>query len=231
MIHQLSLLEQQRLELGVTAALRVPFIAGVEGYAFESLFHFVKNLPLPNPHAVRRSKTLFDCVDASNRIGWSLKSVQKNPSTKGFELVVQRADIFKKRIALGFPDIRVDSAPTQLGAAVLHHWNTKIEQDMQRQGVREGRIAVLLKSTNHQQYAYLEQSLVQYQTADLLWTWTDQTQTGLQARRVLDDTVVFRWYPNQKQLFESFTLPPEAFRFLVSPSRLVVDDFLIRMKL
>ena len=107
--------------------------------------------------------------------------------------------------------------------------NAKIEEDMERQGVREGRIAVLLKSTNHQQYAYLEQSLVQYQIADLLWTWTDETQTGLQARRVLDDTVVFRWYPNQKQLFESFTLPSETFRFLVNPSRLVVEDFLIRM--
>ena len=229
MIQQLSLLEQQRLELGVAAALRVPFIAGVEGYVFESLFHFIKSLPLPNPHAVRRSKTLFDCVDASNRIGWSLKSIQKNPNTKGFELVVQRADVLKKRVALGFPDLRVDSAPMQLGEAVLRHWNAKIEEDMERQGVREGRIAVLLKSTNHQQYAYLEQSLVQYQIADLLWTWTDETQTGLQARRVLDDTVVFRWYPNQKQLFESFTLPSETFRFLVNPSRLVVEDFLIRM--
>jgi hypothetical protein len=224
-----SPLEQQRLELGVAAALQVPFIAGVEGYVFESLFHFVKGLPLPNPHATRRSKTLFDCVDATNRIGWSLKSVQKNPSARAFELVIQRADVLKKRTLLELPDLHVNSLPELLGAAVLRHWNMKIEADMARQGVREARIAVLLKSTNHTRYAYLEQSLVRYTPEDLLWTWTDASQTGLQARRVADNSIVFRWYPNQKQLFENFNLPPEAFRFAVHPMREGVEAFLERM--
>ena len=116
--------EQQRLIQSVAAALTVPLIAGVEGYVFEALFHYVKNLPLPNPHAVRRSKTLFDCVDASRRLGWSLKSVQKSPTAAAFELVVQRTDIIKKHTILGFPELHINSPAEQLGAAVLAHWSS-----------------------------------------------------------------------------------------------------------
>ncbi len=230
MIHIPSLTEQQRLERTVSALLQIPFIAGVEGYVFESLFHFIKGLPLSNPHAVRRSKTLFDCVDATERIGWSLKAVQKNPSARGFELVVQRADVLKKKTLLGLPDLHATSEPAQLGLAVLRHWNMKIEADMLRQGVREARIAVLLKSVNHRKYAYLEQTLQRYTPDELIWTWTDATQTGLQARDVLNNAIVFRWYPNQKQLFESFILPPDAFRFEVNPVREGVEAFLDRMQ-
>jgi hypothetical protein len=229
-VYLLSDNEEHRLIQGIVAALQVPLIAGVEGYVFEALFHYVKNLPLPNPHAFRRSKTLFDCVDATKRIGWSIKAVQKSPQATAFELVVQRADVIKKRTALGFPNLSVNSSAEQLGMAVLAHWNAKISQDMQRQGVQEARVVVLLKSNNHKHYAYLEQDLVRYAPEDLIWSWTDASQTGLQAKRISDGTMVFRWYPNQKQLFESFSLPPQAFRFSLEAKRFSMAAFLERMQ-
>lgn len=227
---ELSTLERERLENSIAAALSVPFIAGVEGYVFEALFHFVKNLPLPNPHAAKRSKTLFDCVDAGQRIGWSLKSVQKNPNTASFELVIQRADILKKRIQLELPNLNLESSPELLGLGILRHWNQKITTDMERQGVRSARVAVLLKSSNHRRYAFLEQELRMYAPEELLWSWTDETRTGLQARHSANGQIIFRWYPNQKQLFENFNLPPQAFRFEVQPTRLSVQGFLERMR-
>ena len=227
---ELSLLERERLQNSIAAALSVPFIAGVEGYVFEALFHFVKGLPLPNPHAAKRSKTLFDCVDASARIGWSLKSVQKNPATTSFELVIQRADIIKKRIQLELPDLSLESTPEHLGLGILRHWNQKITADMERQGVRSARVAVLLKSNNHRLYVFLEQELRLYTAEELLWSWTDEKHTDLQARHTTNGQIVFRWYPNQKQLFENFNLPPLAFRFEVQPARLNVQDFLERMR-
>jgi hypothetical protein len=227
---ELSSLERERLQDSIAAALSVPFIAGVEGYVFEALFHFVKNLPLPNPHATKRSKTLFDCVDASQRIGWSLKSVQKNPSSNSFELVIQRADIIKKRQQLELPDLNLDSSPERLGEGILKHWTQKITGDMERQGVRSARVAVLLKSNNHRRYAFLEQEVRLYQPEELSWSWTDDTHTGLQARHANDGQIVFRWYPNQKQLFENFNLPQQAFRFEVQPTRLSVPSFLERMQ-
>lgn len=130
MIYTLSNIEQIRLQEAIESALKVPFIAGVEGYIFESIFHYVKDLPLSNPHSEKRSKLLFDCADSQRKIGWSLKAVQKSPETNSFELVTQRADIFKKKIELGFPKISLNSPTDEIGNAILQHWNQKIEADM-----------------------------------------------------------------------------------------------------
>jgi hypothetical protein len=173
-IYTLSSEEQARLTQAIRAALAVPFIAGVEGYVWETVFHYVKELPLPDPHADLRKKLLFDAVSANDGIGWSLKAVQKTPTVGSlFEVVIQRADVMKKRATLGFPKLTLDSSPRTIGTAVLKHWQNKIRADSQSQQVTRPRIAILLKSRNHRHYALLEQDLAQYSNAELSWSWTD----------------------------------------------------------
>ena len=164
-------------------------------------------------------------MNANTRVGWSLKAVQKSPVSSSFELVIQRADILKKRKALGFPKLTLKSSANDLGRAILAHWNKKINEDMKNQGVDRPRVAILLKSSDHRRYALLEQDLHKFTPSELIWSWTDETRTGLQARRK-DNSVALRWYPNQKQLFESFTLSAECYRFEVNPDPLSLDDFL-----
>jgi len=95
-IYSLSSKERARLTQAIRAALAVPFIAGVEGYVWEAVFHYVKGLPLPDPHADLRRKLLFDAVSKKGGIGWSLKAVQKTPTVGAtFEVVIQRADVRK----------------------------------------------------------------------------------------------------------------------------------------
>ncbi|MBI3740021.1 MAG: hypothetical protein HY258_13320, partial [Chloroflexi bacterium] len=133
-----------------------------------------------------------------------LKAVQKTPKTgTTVEVVIQRADVIKKRTALGFPTLSLTSSPSTIGAAVLKHWQDKIATDSQAQQVNRPRIALLLKSRNHRQYALLEQDLVQHTQDDLVWSWTDKEHNGLQAKHKGTNAVVYRWYPNQKQ----FVLP------------------------
>lgn len=141
MIYKLSLAEKKKLQQTIQAALSVPFIAGIEGYVWESIFHFVKGLALPNPHSDKRKKLLFDAVDSKHKRGWSLKAVQKAPRVgMNFALVIQRADVLQKRVELGIADLTLDSPPTQLGHAILAHWNRKIVRDMQTQGITQPRV-------------------------------------------------------------------------------------------
>ncbi len=141
MIYKLSLAEKKKLQQTIQVALSVPFIAGIEGYVWESIFHFVKGLALPNPHSDKRKKLLFDAVDSKHKRGWSLKAVQKAPRVgMNFELVIQRADVLQKRVELGIADLTLDSPPTQLGHAILAHWNRKIVRDMQTQGITQPRV-------------------------------------------------------------------------------------------
>jgi hypothetical protein len=218
--------QQDRLQRAIRAALGVPFIAGVEGYVWEAIFHYVKGLDLPNPHSEKRKKLLFDAVDRKSKTGWSLKAVQKSPNALTFELVIQRADVIKKKMTLGFPELTLKSSPQHIGNAVLRHWNSKILSDMHTQGVVDGRVGLLLKSKNHRQYTFIEQKLRAFAEEELSWSWTDKTETGLQAKNNNDGRISLRWYPNQKQLFETFEVGEGAYSFGVDPDPLDPDDFI-----
>ena len=114
--------ERSRFIKGIRAAIAVPFIDGIEDYIWEVVFSYIYNLPLVDPLTNTRAKLLFDVVDASRSIGWSCKALQW-PIVPGgeFELVIQRADIFKKAAALGFPALNVGSPCAVLGEALLKH--------------------------------------------------------------------------------------------------------------
>jgi hypothetical protein len=227
MTYALSVAERTRLLQAVRAALTVPLIAGVEGYVREAIFHYIKGLPLPDPHSNIRKKLLFDAVDEATGIGWSLKAVQKTPQVgANIEVVIQRADVLKKRIVLGFPKLTLKSDPQTLGAAVLTHWQNKVAVDCQIQAVSQPHVAVLVKSRDHRHYALIEQRIAWYERGDLLWSWTDAQHKGLQAKHQTTGTIIYRWYPNQKQFFEVFTLSADCFLFDVDSTRLDPVEFI-----
>ncbi|MFM6345436.1 MAG: hypothetical protein ACKPFK_09860, partial [Dolichospermum sp.] len=96
--------EIERLKQAIIATVASPVIGSIEDYAWEAIFHYVKDIPLTDP-ALGRSKLLYDAVNFLTKTGWSLKSLQlsnlKISST--FFFVIQRADVISKADQLGFP--------------------------------------------------------------------------------------------------------------------------------
>lgn len=224
-MYNLTDIEKQRLRQTIRAVYAVPFIDDLEDYVWESVFAYAKGILPIDPLLHTRKKFLFDVVNRDNGIGWSIKAVQSQlKSTIELpceqEIVIQRADIFKKAEKLGFRELSTGSPPEQLGAALLRHWYEKVNHDAQKQEIQDKRVCVLLKSRDRKHYVFLEEELVVYDSGDLSWAWTDDTRTGLQARQVKDGRLVFRWYPNQKQFFERFSFPTDAFQFRIEPKRL-----------
>lgn len=231
-MYHLSDDEKTRLIRGIQAAYAVPFIHDITDYIWEAIFSYAKSLALVDPLQNTRSKLLFDVVDtqrplADGLIGWSAKAKQLEGNllpTSSFELVIQRADIFKKGKDLGFDTLNIDTPPDILGKALLQRWNMKLEGDAIKQKVSDRRICILVKSKNRNTYCCYENMLTTYLQNDLEWTWTDVSRTGLQGARKADRKVVYRWYPNQKQFFEKFTLPENAWFFSLAPRRLPIGE-------
>lgn len=62
--------EIERLRKAIIATVASPVIGSIEDYAWEAIFHYVKDIPLSDP-AFGRSKLLYDTVDIQTRSGWS----------------------------------------------------------------------------------------------------------------------------------------------------------------
>lgn len=217
--------QQKRLENGLHAAFAVPFIDDVEDFVWEVIFSYALGIDVVDPFTNIRSKKLFDVIEKKTRTGWSCKALQWRVAERvEFELVIQRADIFKKCKSLGFDELSIDSPEADLGAALLKHWHDKIEADAKTQGADNMRISVLLKNDARSRFAYYEDQLTLYKPGDIAWAWTDSSKTGLQGKRKSDEFCIFRWYPNQKQLFERFQLPEGCKPFSLTPRRLKVQD-------
>ena len=221
--------EKQRLVEAIRAVYAIPFVDDIEDYIWEAIFTYSKDIPSFDPLTNTRSKNLFDVVDKKSKIGWSIKAAQVSQNAIilpcEFEVVIQRADIFTKAKELGFGPLSTESSPEALGAALLKHWyEEKVQQDAKDQGVEERRVSILLKSKDRKSYVYFEEKLVEYRENDLAWAWTDKKRRGLQAKRIKDNVLVFRWYPNQKQFFERFIFPEDAYEFCIEPKRLAAGD-------
>ncbi len=213
--------ELARLKTAIQAALAIPFIDDIEDYIWEAIFSHSKNIPIVDPLFSIRSKQLFDIVDPVKKIGWSAKAIQWAVTPPcAFELVIQRADIFKKAHDLGFETLSKDSSTSQLGSALLKHWNGKIRLDSQAQGIKDARVCILLKSRDRKKFAYFEEDLAQYHDGELIWKWSDESKQGLQGIRKKDQFCIYRWYPNQKQLFERFWLCDNTPLFEIEPKRI-----------
>ena len=216
--------EKELLRSSLRAVMAVPFIDDVEDFVWESVFAHVKRLQVPDPLFEIRSKRLFDVVDPVSRTGWSAKTIKCSSLAVNsqFELVIQRADIVKKAADLGFPGLTLDAPESTLGEALLTHWRRKVEEDSVYQSVdpERRRVCILLKGTEPNHYAFFEDQLAMYPSSDLQWRWTDGSMVGLQGYVASTGLLVYRWYPNQKQFFERFVLPDDAFFFELAPVRL-----------
>lgn len=223
--YQLTNEQKERLIKGVTASLSLPLIDSLEDFIWEAVFCYMKGIELFDPLFTKRSKLLFDVVDSQNSIGWSAKSLQwtVRPSIE-FELVIQRADVFKKRDDLGFPNLDRNSPPDTIGTGLIEHWQRKVINDSLLQNVTDKRICILLKTANNQKFAYFEEELRLYNPNEIRWEWTNSSKTGLQGFRKKDNFCVYRWYPNQKQFFERFKLYDNAYIFETDIVRLPLDE-------
>jgi len=104
--------QKAKLVKGVTASLSLPIVDSLEDFIWEAVFCYAKGVKLFDPLFAKRSKLLFDIVNEPNKIGWSAKSLQCYVrESVEFELVIQRADVFKKRDDLGFPNLDINSSP------------------------------------------------------------------------------------------------------------------------
>ncbi len=222
----LSESQLERIEKGLKTAIAIPFIDDIEDYIVEAILEYTKEIDGVDPFNNIRSKRLYDVVDNKNQIGYSVKSLKwafKAGVASEFELVIQRADIFKKAKKLGFDSLSIDTDPQVLGAALLAHWRNKVEEDAVFQNVKSQRVFVLLKSIDNKKFAFFEEDIVLYKPSDITWKWTDETRTGLQGIRNEDQMCVYRWYPNQKQFFERFLLPANIQKIEITPIRLSKD--------
>lgn len=216
-----------RMEKGLKAAIAIPFIDDIEDYVVEAILKYTKEIDGVDPFTNKRSKRLYDVVDSPTSVGYSVKSLKwdfRDNAETEFELVIQRADIFKKAQMLGFEHLDVNSDTQSLGAALLEHWKRKVEDDAKFQGVKSKRIFVLLKSTNNRKFAFFEEDIQLYNADELTWKWTDDNKTGLQGIRKKDQMCIYRWYPNQKQFFERFKLPANIQKLDIIPQRLGKDQ-------
>jgi len=221
--------EVERLRQSIIATIASPVIGSIEDYTWEAIFHYVKDIPLSDP-ALGRSKLLYDAVDIVTKTGWSLKSLQLNSLQLGsiFLFVIQRADIIKKAIQLGFPGLTEQSSPDELGAAIIQHWNEKIISSKIAQNVVNSYESILLKTIKGYEYIYCEFPLNPLDPNTFSWAWTVDRSTkgsgaGLQGR--IADKIELVWYKNQKQLFRARTIPSQAVRITVERTRLTLDRY------
>lgn len=218
--------ELSRFKKALAACYAFPFIDGIEDYVVEAILEYAKGIDGVDPMSDTRTKKLYDVVDESNHIGWSVKSIQTtNIQNRNIELVIQRADIFKKAEELGFGSLSLDSPTEDLGAALIKHWGDKVKQDAIAQNVQNRRIFIMLKSPKPSlKVALFEAPLIVHSPNSLIWEWTDESRKGLQGKDNQTGRIVHRWYPGQKQLFESFTLPEEIEYFTIDSTRLRKEE-------
>lgn len=217
--------ELEKMKSGLKVAMSIPFIDDIEDYILEAIWEYAKDIDGIDPFYNIRSKKLYDVVDSKTNIGWSVKSIQwPFKANCEFELVIQRADVFKKAKQLGFPPLDKNSDPDIIGAALLKHWKIKVDDDATAQGVRSKRIMALLKTKDKKNFSILEEDIRLYTPEELTWQWTSDEKNGLQGVRKADGMRVYRWYPSQKQFFERFILPEYSQQISINPVRLSKDQ-------
>ncbi|MEH2102338.1 MAG: hypothetical protein V7K76_21840 [Nostoc sp.] len=221
--------EIERLTQAIIATIASPVIGSIEDYTWEAIFHYVKDIPLSDP-ALGRSKLLYDAVDLVTKTGWSLKSLQLNSLnfTNPFFFVIQRADVIKKAVQLGFPGLTEQSLPNELGSAIIQHWNEKIILSQAAQSVVNSYEGILLKTIKGYEYIYCEFPLNPLDPNNFSWAWTvDRTTGGSGAglQGSVAGKIELVWYKNQKQLFRARTIPTQAVRITVARTRLTLARY------
>lgn len=222
--------EIERLRQAILATVASPIIGSIEDYTWEAIFHYIKNIPVSDP-ALGRTKLLYDAVNSTTKTGWSLKSLQINNMRRGntFWFVIQRADIIKKAVQLGFQDLTEQSLPQELGSAIIQHWNEKILTSQSAQGVIYSYESILLKTIRGNEYIYCEYPLYPLDPTAFTWAWTVDRITGKKGAGLqgsVDGKPELVWYKNQKQLFRARTIQPEFVYITIERNRLTLDRYI-----
>lgn len=219
--------EMERMKNALKTAIAIPLIDDIEDYILEDIWKYVKQIDGLDPLYNIRSKDLYDVVDSTNNIGWSIKSIQCNfYGNCEFELVVQRADVFKKSLHLIGCSLSINSDPNLIGKALLKHWSQKVLGDAEKQGVTSKRILILLKNFERNKFAILEEDIKLFSDTEIEWQWTNDSKNGLKGIIKETGMCVYRWYPAQKQFFERFILPQAAPSFDISGIRLSESELI-----
>jgi hypothetical protein len=221
--------EVERLREAIIATIAAPIVGSIEDYSWEAIFHYVKNIPLSDP-TLGRTKLLHDAVDIRTETGWSLKTIQLSNLNPGFTFafVIQRADVITKAQALGFPSLTVDSPPAILGEAVIRHWNDKLIQDRNLQGVTNSYEGILCKKKNAIEYVYIEYPLTPLDPTNFSWNWSVDRNTGLAGKGLhgkVNNKLALIWYRNQKQLFKVQTIPEQSIQITIERNRLTPEEY------
>ena len=221
-------IELKRFDEGLIAACAIPFIDDIEDYVVEALLKYSKGIEGHDPFFETRKKLLFDVVDETNHVGWSVKSININKKTiedcNKIEVVIMRADVYKKAEQLGFSALDKNSDPQDIGTAVLKLWNNKINEDSIKQNVQDRRVFVLIKNNQNKKYLLYQPALKSYSPCEIEWRWTDDNKDGLQGMVKSTKQLVYRWYPGGKHLFEDFYFDSEEIQCVaIEPKRLEIN--------
>lgn len=228
MRYRLTDLELLRLKNGLQASMATFFVDSIEDYIWEAVFSYTKQITFVDPLDQIRKKLLYDVVDNEKKIGWSAKTIQLGGQIQingGFEVVIQRADIFDKSHLLGFGNLTKETKPEILGKALLKHWRAKVIEDARLQGVEDKRVCILLKGKNYT-FGYLEESLYEHTDDEFVWNWTNSAKKGLQGKLKSSGQLMYRWYPSGYQLFEHFIIPSDIQVFELAIKRLPADSLI-----
>jgi hypothetical protein len=215
--------------------MTIPVIDSLEDFIWEGVFCYAKGIQLVDPLFTVRSKELFDIVDPATKIGWSAKTILTNLSALEPKalIVIQRANVMGKRVELGFPNLTLESKPAEIGAAIMKHWQMKIDADKTAQGVEDTRICILVKGTGHTEYAYIEEELCVYAPDEIEWRWANKKSgnqlLGLHGIHKKTGRSIYSWYRSGGQLFETFYIDKNAYRFNVNLKRLPFSEVIGRL--
>lgn len=223
--------ESDRLQRAIAGCLVNPFVDDILDFNWEAVWHYCKGLPIPDPLASTRRKHLHDAIDATKGIGWSLKTQQIGcgiADCRSYAVVIARADVFGKAKSLGFRRLDRRSNPVDIGTAILKLWADKVATDRAAQGVRESRVATLLKPPKRTEFGVHETALNVRKPKEIRWVWAKKSAKGLWG---LDNTgkQVYRWYPSGGQLFEVFQVPKEVVILNLKWKRLAADAVLAKL--
>jgi hypothetical protein len=124
------------------------------------------------------------------------------------------------------------SSPSELGAAIIQHWNDKVITNKTTQKVINSYEGILLKNIRGTEYVYFEYPLEPLDSNNFSWSWTVDRITGKDGAG-LQGSVAGKtelvWYKNQKQLFRARTIPEDAVRINIERIRLAPDRYVETM--
>lgn len=99
----------------------------------------------------------------------------------------------------------------------------KFQKDSVTQKIKDPRIAILLKDITRKKFAYVEFAYPPLIEKEYTWQWAKEDGFGLKGIR--KGQVRLKWYYGQKQLFQVYPIPKEAYRFECEWQRASLKNF------